>query len=227
VLFRSLRSLTGRALAAGAASALTLTLFNAAQPTLGNHEVQPGTLNDVKIALTPAQPQRRVPRPRQGLWTTPRALRPGLWTALRALLPGLLASPSGGPSPGPGRCRPPRRPRRTRRRGPGCSQPRWTWARHGSWASPGRTPTRRPRTRRSGCGRGMRAGGRTGVRWSRPATGPTPTAVSTAPRAGPTATGSGWTPGPTRSRSGSTRRPGPGPGGPRPRRWPRVGWRPT
>jgi hypothetical protein len=34
VLFRSLRSLTGRALAAGAASALTLTLFNAAQPTL-------------------------------------------------------------------------------------------------------------------------------------------------------------------------------------------------
>jgi hypothetical protein len=54
VLFRSLRSLTGRALAAGAASALTLTLFNAAQPTLGNREVQPGTLNDVKIALTPA-----------------------------------------------------------------------------------------------------------------------------------------------------------------------------
>ena len=54
MLFRSLRSLTGRALAAGAASALTLTLFNAAQPTLGNHEVQPGTLSDVKIALTPA-----------------------------------------------------------------------------------------------------------------------------------------------------------------------------
>jgi hypothetical protein len=54
VLFRSLRSLTGRALAAGAASALTLTLFNAAQPTLWNREVQPGTLNDVKIALTPA-----------------------------------------------------------------------------------------------------------------------------------------------------------------------------
>ena len=54
MLFRSLRSLTGRALAAGAASALTLTLFNAAQPTLGNREVQPGTLNDVKIALTPA-----------------------------------------------------------------------------------------------------------------------------------------------------------------------------
>ena len=54
MLFRSLRSLTGRALAAGAASALTLTLFNAARPTLGTHQVQPGTLNDVKIALTPA-----------------------------------------------------------------------------------------------------------------------------------------------------------------------------
>jgi hypothetical protein len=54
VLFRSLRSLTGRALAAGAASALTLTLFNAAQPTLTNHEVHPGTLKDVKVALTPA-----------------------------------------------------------------------------------------------------------------------------------------------------------------------------
>ena len=54
MLFRSLRSLTGRALAAGAASALTLTLFNAAQPTLGSHQVQPGTLNDVNIALTPA-----------------------------------------------------------------------------------------------------------------------------------------------------------------------------
>ena len=54
MLFRSLRSLTGRALAAGAASALTLTLFNAAQPTLGTHQVQPGTLNDVRIALTPA-----------------------------------------------------------------------------------------------------------------------------------------------------------------------------
>jgi hypothetical protein len=54
VLFRSLRSLAGRALAAGAASALTLTLFNAAQPTLGTHQVQPGTLKNVKVALTPA-----------------------------------------------------------------------------------------------------------------------------------------------------------------------------
>ena len=72
MLFRSLRSLTGRALAAGAASALTLTLFNAAQPTLGTHQVQPGTLNDVKIALTPAPAPPRAPT-RPGLWTTPRA----------------------------------------------------------------------------------------------------------------------------------------------------------
>ena len=56
MLFRSLRSLAGRALAAGAASALTLTLFNAAQPTLGNHQIQPGTLKDVKITLTPVAP---------------------------------------------------------------------------------------------------------------------------------------------------------------------------
>jgi hypothetical protein len=54
VLFRSLRSLAGRALAAGAASALTLTLFNAAQPTLGSHQVRPGTLRNVTITLTPA-----------------------------------------------------------------------------------------------------------------------------------------------------------------------------
>ena len=63
MLYRSLRSLAGRALAAGAASALTLTLFNAAQPSLGNHQVQPGTLNDVKVALTPVPtgPVRRAP----------------------------------------------------------------------------------------------------------------------------------------------------------------------
>jgi N-acetylmuramoyl-L-alanine amidase-like protein len=54
VLFRSLRSLAGRALAAGAASALSLTIFNAAQPTLTNDKVHPGTLKDVKVALTPA-----------------------------------------------------------------------------------------------------------------------------------------------------------------------------
>jgi len=94
VLFRSLRSLAGRALAAGAASALTLTLFNAAQPTLTTHKVQPGTLKNIKVTLTPAPAQPRVQqRPvRRGLWTTPRALHPGP-----------QVSPSGGPSPGPGR----------------------------------------------------------------------------------------------------------------------------
>ncbi|HEV2892782.1 MAG TPA: hypothetical protein VG411_03440, partial [Actinomycetota bacterium] len=66
MLFRSLRSLAGRALAAGAASALTLTLFNAAQPTLGIHEVQPGTLNDVKIALTPAPAPTAAAAPSAG-----------------------------------------------------------------------------------------------------------------------------------------------------------------
>jgi hypothetical protein len=54
VLIRSLRSLAGRALAVGAASALTLTLFNAAQPTLTTHKVQPGTLKNIKVTLTPA-----------------------------------------------------------------------------------------------------------------------------------------------------------------------------
>ena len=53
MLFRSLRSLTGRALAAGAASALTLTLFNAAQPSLSARKIHPGTLKTVKISLVP------------------------------------------------------------------------------------------------------------------------------------------------------------------------------
>jgi hypothetical protein len=35
VLFRSLRPLAGRARAAGTASALALTLFNAVQPSIG------------------------------------------------------------------------------------------------------------------------------------------------------------------------------------------------
>ena len=40
MLFRSLRPLAGRALAAGTASALALTLFNAAQPSLSTtHKV--------------------------------------------------------------------------------------------------------------------------------------------------------------------------------------------
>jgi N-acetylmuramoyl-L-alanine amidase len=54
VLFRSLRSLAGRTLAAGAASAVALTLFNAAQPSLGTHKIQPGTVKDVQLTLAPA-----------------------------------------------------------------------------------------------------------------------------------------------------------------------------
>ena len=94
MLFRSLRSLAGRALAAGAASALTLTLFNAAQPTLTTHRVQPGTLKYNRSPSPQPQPQPRVQQ---------RAVQRGLWTTPRALHPGPLVSPSGGPSPGPGR----------------------------------------------------------------------------------------------------------------------------
>jgi hypothetical protein len=55
VLFRSLRSLAGRGLAAGAAAALALTLFNAAQPSLSSdHKIHPGTVKDVPIGLAPA-----------------------------------------------------------------------------------------------------------------------------------------------------------------------------
>jgi hypothetical protein len=53
VLFRSLRPLAGRALAAGTASALALTLFNAAQPSLSARRIHPGTLKTVKIPLAP------------------------------------------------------------------------------------------------------------------------------------------------------------------------------
>jgi hypothetical protein len=51
VQFRSLHSLVRRALAAGAASALALTLFNAVQPTLHPHKIGPGTVEDVPITL--------------------------------------------------------------------------------------------------------------------------------------------------------------------------------
>jgi hypothetical protein len=53
VLFRSLRSLARRTVAAGAACALALTLFNAAQPSLGSRKIHPGTLEDVQVALAP------------------------------------------------------------------------------------------------------------------------------------------------------------------------------
>ncbi|MFL6270310.1 MAG: peptidoglycan recognition protein [Actinomycetes bacterium] len=54
MLFRSLRTLATRTLAAGAASALALNLFNAAQPSLGgSHKLSPGTLKDVQFTLGP------------------------------------------------------------------------------------------------------------------------------------------------------------------------------
>jgi hypothetical protein len=54
VQFRSLRPLAGRALAAGTASALALTLLNAAQPSLSARKPYPGTLKTVKVPLTPS-----------------------------------------------------------------------------------------------------------------------------------------------------------------------------
>lgn len=99
MLFRSLRSLAGRALAAGAASALILTLFNAAQPTLTTHKVQPGTLKNIKVTLTPA------PSPITG----PAAVGPAAVGPAGAVdnsarpSPRTASVPSGGPSPGPGR----------------------------------------------------------------------------------------------------------------------------
>src|SRR5215213_6662665 len=54
VPFRSLRTLATRTLAAGAASALALTMFNAAQPSLsGPGKISPGTLTDVQLTLSP------------------------------------------------------------------------------------------------------------------------------------------------------------------------------
>ena len=52
--FRSLHSLARRTLAAGAASALALTLFNAVQPTLApHHQIGPGSIKDVPVRLVP------------------------------------------------------------------------------------------------------------------------------------------------------------------------------
>ena len=54
MLVRSLRSLARRGAAAGVASALALTLFNAAQPSLGGHRVHQGTVKDIPVVLAPA-----------------------------------------------------------------------------------------------------------------------------------------------------------------------------
>jgi hypothetical protein len=102
VQFRSLHSLARRTLAAGATSALALTLFNAVQPSLDTpHRIGPGTIKDVPVTLLPTTATRpRAPRPR-----APRLgpLRPGLWTTPRPLPLSRLRSPSGGLKRGPRR----------------------------------------------------------------------------------------------------------------------------
>ena len=100
MLFRSLRPLAGRALAAGAASALALTLLNAAQPSLSARKPHPGTLKTVKVPLTPAPTPSVTPAssasPAGAVAPTP------LCTTAGTAPPGRLRSPSGGPRPEPG-----------------------------------------------------------------------------------------------------------------------------
>jgi len=91
VLFRSLRSLAGRTLAAGAASAVALTLFNAAQPSLGTHKVQPGTVKNVQLSLVPAPAPTVAPA------------APGAVDSQGRAAPGSATLPHRGPEPGAGR----------------------------------------------------------------------------------------------------------------------------
>ena len=216
MLFRSLRSLAGRALAAGAASALTLTLFNAAQPTLTTHKVQPGTLKSITIPLTPA------PAPTDG--AAPSA---GAVDNATRLSSGPASVPLRGAEPGTGssRAAPANSSAGTRlQSGPvDVGKARFVGF---SWPDAG---TRTEDTKVS-------MGTRTAAGWSawraveQSGDGPDETSGEYGRAAGPTATGSGWTPAPPRSRCGSTRRPSrPGPRLPRRRRrpWPRTGSRPT
>jgi hypothetical protein len=81
VQFRSLRSLARRTVAAGAASAVALTLFNAVQPTLGARRVDPGTVKDVPIALVPAGALKAAPKGAASGAGVPKAV-PGVGTQL-------------------------------------------------------------------------------------------------------------------------------------------------
>ena len=95
MLFRSLRPLAGRALAAGAASALALTLFNAAQPSLSARKPHPGTLKTVKVPLAPVPASSVTP----GLSVTP---PPSVASASSASPAGAAASaptPAAAPTP--------------------------------------------------------------------------------------------------------------------------------
>ena len=103
MLFRSLRPLAGRALAAGAASALALTLFNAAQPSLSARKIHPGTLKRSRFPSSRSRPlpQARLPR-RPELWPRPRRLHwSGLWPG-SSRGPGCGPAPCRGPGCGPG-----------------------------------------------------------------------------------------------------------------------------
>ena len=91
MLFRSLRSLAGRTLAAGAASAVALTLFNAAQPSLGTHKIQPGTVKNVQLSLAPAPAPTVAPA------------APGAVDSQGRAAPGSATLPHRGPEPGTGR----------------------------------------------------------------------------------------------------------------------------
>ena len=78
--FRSLRTLATRTLAAGAASALALTMFNAAQPSLGGpRKISPGTLQDVQLKLSPVAGAGGGAAPRTGpAQAAPKAAAPGV-----------------------------------------------------------------------------------------------------------------------------------------------------
>jgi hypothetical protein len=106
VQFRSLHSLARRGLAAGAASALALTLFNAAQPTLGSRPIGPGTLKDVPLTLGPSAPVDNAARELRGARLPLRGAEPGSG-ALEAAPKG--AAPGAGAREAPGRDRAGRR----------------------------------------------------------------------------------------------------------------------
>ena len=190
---RSLHSLARRTLAAGAASALALTLFNAVQPTLGpHHQIGPGTIKDVPVTLVPT-PTGAVDNagPRSsGSATLPlRGAEPGPGSMKAASAAAAGAELLSAPVP--------------------VGKARFVGV---SWPAPAVGP---PANLAGEVWlRARMAAGWSGWRAVEPApTGPTPTPPSTGGPSGSTATGSGWMPGPPRCSSGSTSRPRP----PRPR----------
>ena len=98
--FRSLHSLTRRTLAAGATSALALTLFNAVQPSLDTpHRIGPGTIKDVPVTLVPtASPKAASPKA-----ASPGAASPGAVDNAASSSAESATLPSGGLKRGPRR----------------------------------------------------------------------------------------------------------------------------